>query len=146
MKSAEYDSEDYYPTKIAKKHDSQKLDAGENKEAVNKTSKAAQKQLVSETSHKRHKSTKSSLPSSSSKPTAATRIICVACHDAHAKCNPGKGDVSGQPCDRCARLGLECIFDPNYKRGGRRPSLPVGKMVKDKKTTTGQESKEEEVK
>lgn len=143
VESEEYDSEDYYPTKIAKERDSQKLDAGENKPAVNKTSQPAQKQLISEIPHKNknHKSTKSSVPSSS-KPPALTKIICVACHNAHAKC--GKSDVPDQPCDRCARLGLECVFDPNYKRGGRRPSLPVGKMGKYKKMNTDQQPKKEE--
>lgn len=142
VESEECDSEDYYPTKIAKKRDSQKLNAGENKPAINKTSKVAQKQLRSEISHKNHKSTRSSLPSSSSKPPAATRIPCVACNDAHAKCV--KSDEKDQPCDRCARLGLECVFDPNYKRGGRRPSLPVGTIINEKKTTTGQQLKNEE--
>lgn len=136
VESEEYDSEDYYPTKIVKKRDTQKLDAGENKGAVNKT---AQKQLISEMSHK---SQKSSSRSSSGKPPTATKVICIACHDAHAKC--GKSDEPGQPCNRCARMGLECVFDPHYKRRGRRPNLAVGKTVKDKTMTTGQQSKDKQ--
>lgn len=136
---SDYNSEDYYPTMIAKKRDIQKLDDGQK--PVNKKSQTAQQQLNSNgSSHRNHRSTK--LAKSTSE-APMVKITCVACNNAHVKC--GKSDASGQPCGRCAKKGIQCVVDPNYRRARRHGPASLRQMATGNQKIPSQKPKEEEV-
>ena len=41
---------------------------------------------------------------------------CTGCRMSKVKCQPDEDDATGNPCQRCARLGLRCMFEES-KRG-----------------------------
>ncbi|KUI64961.1 Transcriptional regulatory protein SEF1 [Cytospora mali] len=43
---------------------------------------------------------------------------CISCRDSKVKCNAAS--VPGQPCQRCAKLKLQCVVDKSHKRVSKR--------------------------
>ncbi|KXJ87518.1 hypothetical protein Micbo1qcDRAFT_215945 [Microdochium bolleyi] len=64
----------------------------------------------------------------SSSPAASTRAprnaACTSCRTSKVRCNPGR--EPGTPCQRCAKLELECAVDPTFRRVTRRRATPEG--------------------
>lgn len=46
---------------------------------------------------------------------------CVSCRDAKVRCNPSL--QPSQPCQRCAKLHLDCVVDKSHKRMSRKSKL-----------------------
>lgn len=62
------------------------------------------------------------LASAAEQSSPQTRIkrntACVSCRDSKVKCNSSA--VPGQPCQRCAKLKLDCVVDKSHKRVSKR--------------------------
>ncbi|KAJ4415387.1 hypothetical protein N0V82_007382 [Gnomoniopsis sp. IMI 355080] len=146
MESEGDDSEDYYPTKIAKKREADRVDNGKN---VNSRASQGLQRANSKVTHKTpHRSSnhgKASTSNSASFPTSEpVNKPCTECSNAHSKCIQSR--LPGQSCKRCAERGLSCVVDPNHSRtrhpGGKRSQ---GKTAKGAKTITAEELEEEDL-
>lgn len=102
------ESENYYPTKIAKKREAEQADHGKN---VNMSSQGV-KEPKSKVTHKAPQAR--NLTKTSTASSVPPGIPCIACKIARRKCN--QDAEPGQPCERCARMRLQCVVDPKHKR------------------------------
>ncbi|KAH7144011.1 putative C6 transcription factor [Dactylonectria macrodidyma] len=50
-------------------------------------------------------------------------VACISCRDSKVRCRANS--VAGQPCQRCAKLQLSCIYDRTHKRITKRSKLEL---------------------
>ncbi|KAI8660591.1 Zn(2)-C6 fungal-type domain-containing protein [Fusarium keratoplasticum] len=50
-------------------------------------------------------------------------VACISCRDSKVRCRASP--VAGQPCQRCAKLGLSCVYDRSHKRVTKRSKLEL---------------------
>ncbi|EXM05195.1 hypothetical protein FOIG_05204 [Fusarium odoratissimum NRRL 54006] len=50
-------------------------------------------------------------------------VACISCRDSKVRCRASP--VTGQPCQRCAKLQIPCVYDRSHKRVTRRSKLEL---------------------
>ncbi|KAH6984971.1 hypothetical protein BKA56DRAFT_582033 [Ilyonectria sp. MPI-CAGE-AT-0026] len=50
-------------------------------------------------------------------------VACITCRDSKVRCRANS--VAGQPCQRCAKLQLACVYDRTHKRVTKRSKLEL---------------------
>ncbi|KAI5459951.1 hypothetical protein BGZ63DRAFT_389097 [Mariannaea sp. PMI_226] len=50
-------------------------------------------------------------------------VACISCRDSKVRCRANS--VPGQPCQRCAKLQLSCVYDRSHKRVTRKSKLEL---------------------
>ncbi|QGI67059.1 hypothetical protein CEK26_011014 [Fusarium fujikuroi] len=50
-------------------------------------------------------------------------VACISCRDSKVRCRASP--VTGQPCQRCAKLQISCVYDRSHKRVTRRSKLEL---------------------
>ncbi|KAJ4394809.1 hypothetical protein N0V93_004029 [Gnomoniopsis smithogilvyi] len=135
--SEDDESENYYPTKIAKKREAEKAHDGDG---ISRAAHGMQRANIKVT-NKAPQPSKHSKTSKSSTPTGELgKTPCIACSNAHCKCEQTAG--SGQPCERCERMRLKCVVDPNHKRS--RDLVSRGNIARGTKTAAALEFAEKD--